>query len=297
MNHDHMGPMEFPVLDDAYFESPLGKTHFRYIRTESDQFACILPGLTIPSAAYVTFARKLSEADYTVVTIDYFGRGFSEPSDKFDFSISGYTTQVLDLLAHLSVTTCVLISFSFGSLIAANIAERAPDLISRLVFFSPFHFLRKPIRSFQQFMLSNRLFGQTLIRLTSQYFITTGIGRQFSDLSQHEEAYWGTVGCCLHQGRVNRTFCDSLSRFLSSFSHESIADNMPKVTQMSVRTLVMLGEKDAMIDIVESRKWWEHWMPNVKVITQDDVGHLMFLEQPDGTSDVVLRFLQKPATA
>jgi pimeloyl-ACP methyl ester carboxylesterase len=288
--------MEFPALDDAYFESSLGKTHFRHIRTQSGQFACILPGLTIPSAAYVTFARKLSEANFTVVTIDYFGRGFSEPSAEFDFSISGYATQVLNLLAHLSVASCVLISFSFGALIAANIAERAPDLISRLVFFSPFHFLRNPIRPFQQLMLSNRLFGPTLIRLTSQYFITTDIAGQFGDVSQHEEAYWGTVGCCLHQVRANAAFCDSLSRFLANFAQETILDNMLKVTQMSVRTLVVLGERDTIVDITESRKWWEHWMPNVKVITHRNVGHLMFLEQPDDTSDLVIRFLQKPAT-
>jgi pimeloyl-ACP methyl ester carboxylesterase len=66
---------------------------------------------------------------------------------------------------------------------------------------------------------------------------------------------------------------------------------------MSARTYVVLGERYTLVANTESRKWWEHWMANVKVITHRNVGHLMFLEQPDDTSDLVIRFLQKPATA
>jgi pimeloyl-ACP methyl ester carboxylesterase len=68
---------------------------------------------------------------------------------------------------------------------------------------------------------------------------------------------------------------------------------MLKVTQMSVRTLVLLGASDRIINIAESEAWWKRWMPNVKVIVREHVGHLMFLEEPDDTSELVARFLHR----
>lgn len=285
--------MEFPATPDSFFESSQGKTHYRYIRVESTQTVLILPGFSIPSAAYALFAHNLSEAGFSVVTIDYFGRGYSEPSTYFDFTLNGYVDQVMNLLAFLHLESVVLISFSFGALIAANIAERKPSLISRLVFVSPFHFLRRPMRPFQRFVISNRFMGPLLLKVTAKRFIPADIAAQFHDVSQHEEPYWATVGCCLHQLSTNASYCSSVSRFIGNFSEAAIPDEMLKVTQMSVRTLVILGEADKVIDIVESEKWWKHWMPNVTVVARENVGHLMVLEEPDDTSELVARFVNR----
>ena len=285
--------MEFPATPDSFFESPQGKTHYRHLKVESAQTILILPGFSIPSSAYVTFAKNLSEIGFTVVTLDYFGRGYSEPSKYFDYTLNGYVEQVLNLLAHLKIDNLILISFSFGALIAANIAEKKPSMITRLVFISPFHFLQKPMRPFQRFIISNRLFGSFLLKVTAKRFIPTDIAAQFHDVTQNEEAYWATVGCCLHQLSTNPSFCDSVSRLIGSFSESLIPDEMLTVTHMSVRALVLLGENDKVVNIAESEKWWKHWMPNVKVIVRENVGHLMFLEEPDDTSELVARFLHR----
>jgi pimeloyl-ACP methyl ester carboxylesterase len=285
--------MEFPGLPDDFHDSPSGKTHFRYIRVDSDQTACILPGVLIPSAAYATFARKLSEGGFSVLTIDYFGRSYSEASPDFPHTIDSYVSQFLELLAYVEIKSCVLISFSLGSLIAANIAERNPSLITRLVFLSPFHFLKSPMRPFQRFAISHALFGPWLLRLTLQHFITNDIAKQVTDVAANEEAFWGTVGCCLHQAAANPTFYSSFAKFVREFDEGSGPDQMLKVTQMSVRALVLLGEGDRIIDIAESEAWWKRWMPNVKVIVREHVGHLMVLEEPDDTSDLVGRFLHR----
>ena len=285
--------MEFPATPDSFFESSQGKTHYRYIKVESAQTVLILPGFTIPSAAYATFAKNLSDSGFSVVTIDYFGRGYSEPSSYFDFTLNSYVEQVLNLLAFLKTESVILISFSFSSLIAANIADRKPTLISRLVFISPFHFLRRPMRPFQRFVMSNPLLGPLLLKITAKRFIPADSAAQFHDVSQNEEAYWATVGCCLHELSTNPSFCSSVSRLIGNFSEAAIPDEMLKVTQMSVRTLVLLGEMDKVIDIAESEKWWKHWMPNVTVVTRENVGHLMVLEEPDDTSELVARFVNR----
>ena len=116
---------------------------------------------------------------------------------------------------------------------------------------------------------------------------------QFSDLAQHNEAYKGTLSCCLNQLNYNPSYPNSVSKFIGNFDEGNILDETLKVTQMSVRALVLLGENDKLIDIKKSEKWWKHWMPNVKVIIRENVGHLMFLEEPDDTSELVARFLHR----
>ena len=106
--------MNFPDLPESYFEDDLGKTHYRYIQVESAQVAVLLPGFSIPSAAYQTFAQNLSDTGFSVLTIDYYGRGFSTPSTYFAHTLTSYVRQVLSLLEYLGIDKCVLISFSFS---------------------------------------------------------------------------------------------------------------------------------------------------------------------------------------
>lgn len=285
--------MNFPDSPESYFENVLGKTHYRYIQVESAQVAVLLPGFSIPSSAYQTFAQIFSEAGFSVLTIDYFGRGFSIPSTYFNYTIDSYVRQVLDLLEYLKIEKCVLISFSIGSIIACNIASILPSLISRLVFISPFHFLKHGMRPVQKFLISNSFIGPYLLKVAAPQIIPGDIAAQFTDITQHNEAYQGTLSVCLQQLKSNPHYCSSISAFTRKFDESSIVDEMLKVTQMSVRALVLLGENDILVDIHQSEKWWLHWMPNVKVIIRENVGHLMFLEEPDDTSIIVSRFLHR----
>ncbi|KAH0792993.1 alpha/beta hydrolase [Histomonas meleagridis] len=284
--------MEFPSTPDKFFESELGTTHYRFFEVDDAPIICVLPGISIPSAAYCTFAKCITKNGFSVLIPDYFGRGFSTPSLNFNYSLPAYINQILGLIKHLKIEKCILVSFSFGALIAANIVAQEPSLISRLVFISPFHFIKQATRPFQGFVLSSYL-GQFLLKFVAHQFIAANLATQFSDLKKHEDAYWPTVGCCLQQLKNNSFYCKSISQFIRNFNENSISDEMQKVTQMSVRTLVFLGDKDNIIDIKESEKWWKYWIPNVKVAVRESVGHLMFLEEPDEVAELVKLFLHK----
>lgn len=282
--------MEFPLEPDQFYESSQGRTHYRRIEVPGAQTILILPGVSIPSAAYAAFAADLSEG-FDVITIDYFGRGFSEPNDSFPHTLDGYAEQVLSLLAHLKIESAGVVAFSFGSLIAANIAERCPALITQLVFISPFHFLHKHVGPFQKFLIGNRLFGEMVVRAGAQASIAADITQQFRGHPRNDEVCWSLMGCCLQQLITNKKFCLSLSRFIGNFSESAIPDEMQKATQMSVRALVLIGENDKVIDVDASGAWWKRWMPNVVVEARHNVGHLMFLEDPSSISQRVARFL------
>jgi pimeloyl-ACP methyl ester carboxylesterase len=73
---------------------------------------------------------------------------------------------------------------------------------------------------------------------------------------------------------------------------EAIDQDMMKLAQTNVKTLVLVGDQDRIVDIGASEQWWNRWGLKVKVIVRDGVGHLMFLEEPDITSWIVIHFLQ-----
>lgn len=275
---------------ERFHVSELGKTHYRYFEVLNAPIICMLSGISIPSGAYCNIAQNLADKGFSTLVIDYFGRGFSEPLPSFKFTLSSYVDQILELLNALGIEKCILVAFSFGSLIAANIAERVPSLISKLVFISPFHHLKQNIRPFQKFILSSCL-GERLFKLVTPQFLHVYISEQFSDLKKHEAAYWLVVGCCLQQAKNNPFYFRSISQLIGNFNENSIPNEMEKVTQISVKTLVILGQNDIVTDIRESEKWWNNWMPNVKVITRENMGHLLFLEEPSEISELISSFL------
>lgn len=275
---------------DRFHVSDLGKTHYRYFEASNAPVVCILSGISIPSGAYCKFAQNLSDKGFSTLVIDYFGRGFSEPSPNFKFTLSSYVDQILDLLNALQIDKCILVSLSFGALIAANIAERVPSLISKLVFISPFHHLKQKIRPFQKFIFSS-CFGEMMLKQITPQFLHLYISEQFSNLRKNEAAYWLTVGCCLQQIKNNPFYCRSISQLIGNFNENTIPSEMEKVTQMCVKTLVILGQNDIVTDVKESEKWWNLWMPNVKVVIREDVGHLLFLEEPSEVSELISSFL------
>ena len=285
--------MDFPSDPGDFFESEYGKIHYRYSLIEDSQVICILPGFSIPSSIYTRFTKELNEMGFSVLIIDYFGRGFSEPSSSFDFSIESTTDAFLLLLNHLEITKCSFISVSYGSLITANIIEKNPSIINRLIFISPLMFQKSVMRPFQRFLLSNQYIGPFVLRGASNQFISTDIARQFSDISKHCDSYWAAVGASYQQSICNKYYLSSIAKSLSYFSESFNETEMQKATNVSIRTLVLLGGKDHLIKIPENEHWWNKWMPNVKVTIYPDYGHLMIIEEPEEIAETIVQFLQK----
>ena len=288
---------DFPATPDQFYQSHIGKTHYRFIHCEQDdpQTIVMLPGFSIPSSAYYPFAKAISESGFNVLIIDYYGRGFSvvNPAVKFDYSIKGFSEQVIELLASLKIDKCVLISFSFGSLVAGNIAAKKSSLITRLVFVSPFHCLQRSLRPFQHYVLTNSFLGWFVLKYTVRSFIVSDIAEQFSDINKSSISYWGTIGACYQQLQLNPTYVSALAASLSHMTDLDLSVEMQKTTRMSVKALVLFGEMDKLINIEQAEKWWIKWMPNVKVIRKENVGHLMFLEDTEEISETIAQFLHR----
>ena len=288
---------DFPSSPEQFYQGHNGKTHYRYIhcQQESAQTIVMLPGFSIPSSAYYPFAKAISESGFDILIIDYYGRGFSiiDSGIKFEYSIKNFSEQVIELLIALKIDKCVLISFSFGSLIAGNIAAKKPSLITRLVFVSPFHCLQHSLRPFQHYVLTNSILGWFVLKYTARIFIASDIAQQFADINKSSLSYWGAIGACYQQLQHNPSFVYAIATSLSHMADLDLSVEMQKTTRMSVKALVLFGEMDKIVNIDQAENWWTKWMPNVKVSRKENVGHLMFLEDPEEISETIAQFLHR----
>ena len=104
------------------------------------QTLVFIHGLSGSCSAWYLF-EKLFEDTHNVVTYDLRGHGLSKRCKKFDeYAIELFAADLQNLLDHLKIDTCVLISHSFGTLIALELMTKNAVRVTRNIFLSPnFH--------------------------------------------------------------------------------------------------------------------------------------------------------------
>jgi non-heme chloroperoxidase len=86
------------------------------------------------SDSWFSFSRVLSHLpdDLRVIVPDQRGHGESD-RPHWGYAIDDFATDALGLLAALDIRQAVVVGHSMGTLVARRIAERAPDLVRRLL--------------------------------------------------------------------------------------------------------------------------------------------------------------------
>lgn len=289
--------MEFPASPGSFYCSEEGKTHYRYIENEGAPTVCILPGFSLPSAIFSTFSEKLSKLGFSVLVMDYYGRGYSEPKECDDpkeirFSPNIFARQFIQLIKKLDIDKCEMIAFSFGALVASHVTSLEPDLITHLVLISPFKYLKNPTRPFQRLVLTPQSIGPWILSTFSAQFVPYEIKTQIN-AEANPDIFWGLVSSTMCEINANKSYFVATSQMLGSLDEDFIDSELVMLRQIPFKTLVVFGSNDATIDIAKSAVWWQETLLNGKIVNIANAGHLCFLEQPDAVMDAVAQFISK----
>lgn len=285
--------MLFPATSDKFLETENGKTHYRYIEVEGAPVACVLPGFSFPSAVYVPFAKSLSDSGFSVLIMDYYGRGFSIASEKVtDYNPSLFANQFLELIKHLEIDNIVLISFSYGSLVAAHLTSLEPSIVSRIVMVSPFKCLRSPVRPVQKIILSHKLIGPWLLSYTAGKFIPEDIAYQLGKSKDDSELLWSLVSASMLQINENPMYYSTTSNLMREADEIHYESELSVLRQIPVKSLILFGKEDKIINVDEAQTWFKAIMLNVKFAVIPECGHLLFLEKNDDVINEISQFLK-----
>ena len=100
-------------------------------------------GLSGSLSAWFPYEPLFTE-HYNLLTFDLRGHGRSvRPHRYADYALQEFADDLYELLDYLHIEKSILISHSFGTLIALEFVSAHPDRVSELSFLSPTAFLKK----------------------------------------------------------------------------------------------------------------------------------------------------------
>ncbi|MCA1189162.1 MULTISPECIES: alpha/beta fold hydrolase [unclassified Saccharopolyspora] len=230
----------------------------------------------------------------TVVVPDLPGFGDSGPMTGRAHDVPGYADAIIELIEHLGGRDrpVVLLGHSFGSMVAAHVVSRGPELVERLVLVNP---ISTPALRGPRVVLS---------WLTSLYYalgtaLPSRLGRA---LLANRLVVWGT-GLAMLRTRdpeVRRFVHDSHQRHFSRFhspallteTYEAsvtgtVADHSASLT---LPTLLIAGESDDIAPLAGQRELLAG-LPDAELVVIPGVGHLVHYETPAAAAHAIDRFL------
>jgi pimeloyl-ACP methyl ester carboxylesterase len=111
-----------------------GVTYYRLANGESCTTADVLVhGFSVPSYIWDPTYDFLASKGRCVVTLDLYGRGFSDNPDVA-YTDELFATQVLELLDHLKIEKATLLGLSNGGRVVSQVAGLAPERVEQLIY-------------------------------------------------------------------------------------------------------------------------------------------------------------------
>ena len=110
---------------------------FTFYSQDNEEVATIpvflIHGFSVPSYIWHPTFTLLSKKGYHVVSLDLYGRGFSENVD------SAYTdellaNQVIELMENLEIDSAKLVGLSNGGRVISKVAELRPEMVHSLIY-------------------------------------------------------------------------------------------------------------------------------------------------------------------
>lgn len=229
--------------------------------------------------------------EFRVIIPDLPGFGESTPMDQ-PHDIEGYSTFIEALIRRLKLNQPTLLGHSFGSIIAASVAARSPQLIGKLILVNPIASpaLKGP-RTFWNYStkfyyqlgaaLPKRvglalLSSKAIVRLTSFLLTTTKDQPLRRDIFQHHLQNFSSF-----QSRDVL-----LEAFDASIAH-TVLDYAPAI---KVPTLLIAGGSDDIAPL-HAQQELEHQLLNAWLVPIPGVGHLIHYEAPKQAAEAITRFL------
>ena len=122
-------------MQENIFEN---KTYYRTNTFKTDRPTLVfIHGVSGSSSAWLPY-EKIFENTYNVLTYDIRGHGKSKKfRNYYDYEINNFVEDLHDLITHLNIKEFILISNSFGSLIAIEYIKSYRHELKAVVFTSP----------------------------------------------------------------------------------------------------------------------------------------------------------------
>lgn len=221
-------------------------------------------GLSGSSSAWIPYEEKFKK-DYNVLSFDLRGHGKSyKPKSRYDYEIKCFSEDLAELLEYLKINNCILVSHSFGTLVALEFLSKYGEKVCANVFLSPSYSIGK---TKVEKIIKPILNVAHLFRLLP---FSAKIGTHIDYSRFKGSGDWD----------IPRNLADipntSLRVFLYSLNQAYKFDRESTLKDIHVPTLIIHGEKDSIFPVSNAKKMAAK-IKNSKLVLLPTANHILVL--------------------
>lgn len=237
-------------------------------------------GVSSSSSAWDLYEKKF-ETKYNILSLDLRGHGKSLKYENFDdYQIQNFASDIYELLKELHIEKSILISHSFGTLVALEFMVLHQDMLTKVIFLSPNYnmkgrFLSKILRP--------------LLKITSLLSIFPFSPKPKNHIDY--EVYKNTG-----DWNIRRLFTDirntGLRVYLYCIRQSYTFDREKFLKEIKIPTLIIHGKKDT-ISPVSSSICMAEKIKNSELHLLENANHVLVLNNFTEVSILIEEFIRK----
>jgi pimeloyl-ACP methyl ester carboxylesterase len=255
------------------------RLHVRSTGPESAPAVIMLHGLGASLHTWEAWADRL--ADYRVIRFDMPGFGLTGPDPTNDYSDARSVAVINALMDQLGVARASLVGHSLGGRIAWQFAAAHPDRVDKLVLVSPDGFASP---GFEYGKAPQVPAVASLVRhVLPRFMVCMNLEPGYADPKVITDELLTRYHDLLLAPGVRGALLERMSQTI-------LTDPEPILRRVTMPTLLLWGEQDAMIPFANSADYLR-LLPDSSLAALPGVGHLPQEEAPDASLARVRAFL------
>jgi pimeloyl-ACP methyl ester carboxylesterase len=258
------------------------RVHVRDSGPKMAQTIVLLHGFGASLHTWDAWAQAL-QSKYRVIRFDLPAAGLTGADPSGDYSDARGVHILATLLDELDVAQAVVVGHSMGGRLAWRFAAEQPHRVSQLVLIAPdgfaspgFEYGKAP-----EVGPMAKLMQHVLPKLV----LRRGLASAYADPSKLGEDTVTRYHDLLLAPQVR-------SALIARMQQMNLQDPAPWLARISAPTLLLWGDKDALIPVANAQDYLRV-MPTAQFVQFSGVGHLPHEEAPAETLPVLLRFLNQ----
>tara|TARA_R110002073_G_scaffold35016_1_gene102991 strand:- start:13516 stop:14517 length:1002 start_codon:yes stop_codon:yes gene_type:complete len=241
----------------------------------------LIHGFSVSLESFDAWAADLS-ADYRVIRPDLPGHGLTGPDPQSRYSVPQTAAFVGDLMDALDIDAAIVGGNSLGGLAAWRFAADHPDRVSALILVAPGGYSINGVTE-EPVAVPAAIEGYFLNAPLP--FVSGATASLYGDASRMDPAVPQRVAALMARDGNGQAMVDRLRVF-------TLPEPGADLNRVSAPTVILHGEQDRMIPIDHSRQM-SAAIPNARLVTYDDLGHVPHQEDPARTLADVQEFLSE----
>jgi len=269
------------TADDQWVEVAGLRTRVRQTGAPDAAPIILIHGFSVSLESWDAWAEDLS-TDYRVIRADLPGHGLTGPDPQKRYSVPQTAAFIGDLMTAMDIDQAIVGGNSLGGLAAWRFAADNPDRISALILVSPGGY---SINGVTEDPVAVPAPIDAYLRMAPPAFVSAATAQLYGDASRLDPAVPTRIAALMAHDSNGAAMVERLEVF-------TLPDPESDLARVTAPTLILHGERDAMIPVDHSRDMAQI-IPNAHLVTFDDLGHVAHEEAPGRTLAEVRAFLQQ----